>query len=215
MLVVKGRRLLRRLRRHERPLACVLLLLFALDCLRIVTSRPKTVRAEVPPTRKSNMTVFIVSVHRNTEEILRSAWNDAVVALVDYLGPHNAHVVALESGSQDDTKEALTELKKRLDGMGATNTVSLGMTVQEQLDELATRPDPAAARAPGWIWDQQQKEYALRRIPYLANVRNEAMEPLRALEKEGRKFDKVLWINDVVFDVCCQSSSPPPPPGGA
>ncbi|KAB5536687.1 polysaccharide export protein [Coniochaeta sp. 2T2.1] len=168
-------------------------------------SKGRTLASASPaPSRRdvaANSSVFIVSVHRNTEEILRSAWNDAVLNLVSYLGAANVHFAAVESGSQDKTKEALMDLKGKLDGAGVSNTISLGMTVWEQLDELENRPDPRRAREPGWIWDEEEGHYDLRRIPYLAKVRNRAMEPLKTLERQGRTFDKVLWLNDIVFDV--------------
>jgi hypothetical protein len=199
-------RSLRRLRVYERQVLLVFGILFLLDAFLLISGRPYTRRAPIltqaehstpPPT---NTSVFIVSVHRNTEEILRPAWNDAVLHLVSYLGSANAHFSAIESGSQDHTKDALMELKGRLDDAGITNTISLGMNVWEQLDELENRPDPNREREPGWIWDKEESHYDLRRIPYLAKVRNQAMEPLRTLKSQGRKFDKILWLNDVVFD---------------
>lgn len=148
--------------------------------------------------------MFIVSVHRNTEAILRAAWIDAVIALVDHLGPEHVYVSAVESGSQDYTKEALSHLQTALDARGAGHSISLGTTVWGQLEELYAWPDPEAPAAdrPGWIWDAEEGHFALRRIPYLARVRNQAMAPLLQLaETEGRRFDQVLWINDVAFDV--------------
>ena len=93
----------------------------------------------------------------------------------------------------------LLELKEGLDRRGVSNTISLGMTVWEQLDELDARPPPNA-REPGWIWNKKEDQFEMRRIPYLSRTRNQAMEPLRQLEREGRTFDQVLWVNDVVFD---------------
>ncbi len=198
-------RLSRRLRPYRRALFFLIVFVLALDCYSLVASRPRTIRASSEPRDHAvapNVTIYIASVHRNTEKILTTAWNDAVVALVDHLGPHNVHVTAIESGSQDNTKEALLDLRAMLDHRGASNTVSLGMTVYEQLEELDAHPDPHRERVPGWIWDQQENHYALRRIPYLAKVRNQAMEPLWAMARQGRTFDKVLWVNDVAFDVC-------------
>lgn len=123
-----------------------------------------------------------------------------MLAVVDYLGAANVHISAVESGSQEGTKDALMDLKAELDARMVSNDVSLGMTVWEQLDEIDNRPPPHA-REPGWIWNHREKQFELRRIPYLSKVRNQAMEPLRRLEREGRRFDKVLWLNDVVFDV--------------
>lgn len=198
----------RRLRAYSRQILVLFGFLFLLDAVLLISGRPPTYtaptlaqQAEHPAAPTANTSVYIVSVHRNNEEILRAAWNDAVLALVTRLGPANVHFAAVESGSQDKTKEALMDLKDKLDNLGVSNTISLGMTVWEQLDELNTRPDPSREREPGWIWDKEEGHYDLRRIPYLAKVRNQAMEPLKVLERQGRRFDKVLWLNDVVFDV--------------
>ncbi|KAI0483373.1 cryptococcal mannosyltransferase 1-domain-containing protein [Xylariaceae sp. FL0804] len=197
----------RRLRRkYLRPILLVLGLVFLLDAVRLVRQRPATHRSNLsldsrtePVLGRRNTTIFIASVHRNTEKILRSAWNQAVLDLAGYFGPENVHVSAIESGSQDGSKEALMDLKAELDRRRVSNTVVLGMTVWEQLEEIETRPPPGA-RQPGWIWNVAESQYEMRRIPYLARVRNQAMEPLKELEARGRTFDKVLWINDVVFD---------------
>lgn len=190
-------RLPRRSRGYHRNALAILLILFLFDALVSITSRPYTNRSPTPDVES----VFIVSVYRNTEEILRGAWNDAVVDLVKRLGPSNVHFSAVESGSQDKTKAALLELKARLNAMGVSNTINLGMNVWQQVAEIENRPDPRGPRQPGWIWNKGEGYYDMRRIPYLARVRNQAMEPLRVLEGQGRKFDKILWINDVVFDV--------------
>ncbi|KAL7629547.1 hypothetical protein AAE478_001068 [Parahypoxylon ruwenzoriense] len=196
----------RRFRRNYlRPILLVLFFLFFIDAVLLVRRRPYTYRANLNVDRRSsaspagNTTVFIASVHRNTEAIQRSSWNQAVLDLVDYLGAENVHVSAVESGSQDESKEALMDLKAALDQRHASNTISLGLTVWEQLEEIDTRPPPGA-REPGWIWNVAESQFELRRIPYLAKVRNQAMEPLKRLRSEGKRFDKVLWLNDVVFD---------------
>jgi hypothetical protein len=194
----------RRFRRvYLRPLTYLLFVLFVIDAILLVRHRPDTYRTSADSTRQSSRkeTVYIASVHRNTEPILREAWNEAVLALVDYLGPFNVHFSGIESGSQDGTKEALMDLKYALDDRHVSNTVQLGMDVWGQLEEIETRPSPDAPREPGWIWNAAENQYEMRRIPYLSRVRNQAMEPLKALENEGRYFDKVLWLNDVAFDI--------------
>lgn len=195
----------RRFRRlYLRPTLYVLGFLFLLDAIYLVSRRPETHRSPLAQRQThepgaNETSVYIVSVHRNTEVIQRSAWNEAVLALVDYLGAENVHFSAVESGSQEGTKDALMELKAGLDLRGATNDISLGMTVWEQLDEIDARPPPDS-HEPGWIWNKAEDQFELRRIPYLSKVRNQAMEPLDRLRAEGRRFDKVLWLNDVVFD---------------
>ncbi|KAJ9137951.1 Polysaccharide export protein [Pleurostoma richardsiae] len=210
MLIPPRRLAIRRIRQHHRRILLSLLFIFFVDIFCLIFTRPRTRRVLSPPdpwaqrlvdtNPRGNTTVFIASVHRNTEEILKAAWNPAIVNLIDHLGAGNVYFSAVESGSQDRTKEALVELKRKLDARNVPNTVSLGMTVWEQLKELDAYPDPNGERVEGWIWDNDERHYALRRIPYLARVRNLAMEPLKALEEQGRRYDKVLWINDVVFN---------------
>jgi hypothetical protein len=50
----------------------------------------------------------------------------------------------------------------------------------------------------GWIYTSREK-LELRRIPYLARMRNKVLEPL---ENGNVTFDRVLFLNDVVFSVC-------------
>ncbi|RKU41164.1 hypothetical protein DL546_003624 [Coniochaeta pulveracea] len=193
---------LRRLRAHRQRALIFLTVFLIIDTVWIIASRPSSRGAPIPlderdhpTTPLTNSSVYIVSVHRNTEAILRSAWSKAVLDLVTYLGPSNVYFSAIESGSQDGTKDALKELKSALDSKGIGNTIELGKTAWEQMAEIENRPQE---RQKGWIWDKAEGHWDVRRIPYLSRVRNQAMEPLRKL---NRKFDKVLWLNDVVFDL--------------
>jgi hypothetical protein len=56
-------------------------------------------------------------------------------------------------------------------------------------------------RNSGWI-DTPRGRKELRRIPYLSRLRNWTLQPLLELARQGEKFDKVLFLNDVVFSVC-------------
>lgn len=203
MMLLPSRHHLRRLTQRTRPLLTLLAVLVVLDALLLVHHRPRTVRAPLTAQQQQLLlpTVFIASVHRNTADLLPT-WGAAVLALAAHLGPSRVYFSAVESGSQDTTKAQLGALKAQLDAAGVPNTVDLGMTVYQQLDELWARPDPAGPRQPGWIWNEADGVYDLRRITYLAKERNRAMEPLAELQRTaGVTFDKVLWINDVVFDV--------------
>jgi hypothetical protein len=202
---------LRRIRRtYVRRALLVIAFILVIDSCIIISSRPHTTLSPLVSTSRSsatthpvaprNRTVYIATIHRNSGEVLKLAWNDALVKLVEYLGPHNVHVTAIESGSQDDTKDQLKFLKERLDNLHVPNTITLGMTVWEQLDEISKRPKKGESRK-DWLWHHAMNRWELRRIPYLSKTRNQAMEPLKKLEKEGKKFETVLWLNDVVFDV--------------
>lgn len=134
------------------------------------------------------------------------SWSAALVDLVKHLGPSNVYVSIVESGSQEDTKGALTDLKGELDALGVKNTISLGIDVWEQAAELQDFPEEGEDRS-GWIFTGRGKSgWEVRRIPYLAKLRNQAMEPLLGMSP-GERFEKVLWINDVVFTVCTGSLS--------
>ena len=121
--------------------------------------------------------------------------------LVKHLGPENVYVSIVESGSQEGTQGALADLKAELDNLGARNTISLGIDAWQQAAYLLDFPEEDKDRS-GWIFTGRGKSgWEVRRIPYLAKLRNQAMKPLHAMSPD-LKFDKVLWINDVVFTVC-------------
>lgn len=114
-----------------------------------------------------------------------------MLELVDYFGVENVYVSVYESGSWDDSKDALRVLDNDLELKGVRRTVRLSETTHA--DELK---QPATD---GWIQTPRGKK-ELRRIPYLSKLRNLALEPLNGLS-DGTKFDKVLFLNDVVFTV--------------
>lgn len=70
-------------------------------------------------------------------------------------------------------------------------------------DEIAKTPADGEERE-GWIQTSRgMKE--LRRVPYLAKLRNLVLEPLEEMAREegwGERFERVLWVGDVVFGVC-------------
>ncbi|KAL8802964.1 MAG: hypothetical protein Q9182_003452 [Xanthomendoza sp. 2 TL-2023] len=145
----------------------------------------------MPSPRDQNVRVFIAGLHWNNEQILRKHWNQAVRDLVNELGRNNTHVSIYESGSWDDSKCAL----RALDGQLAQLNISRSIILDERThaDEIADGPNPS-----GWI-QTSRGQTELRRIPYLARLRNTVMQPLMELSSQGIRFDKVLFLNDVVF----------------
>jgi hypothetical protein len=137
--------------------------------------------------------IYIASLHWNNERILRSHWNDAVVALANALGPDNVFITVYESGSWDDSKGALKELDLALGAHNIRRNITLSPTTH--LDEMSV-----STRGQGWV-DTPRGRKELRRIPYLSRLRNLTLEPLRQLVLRGERFDKILFLNDVVFDV--------------
>ena len=137
--------------------------------------------------------IFIASLHWNNEAILRNDWNDAIVQLVSHLGAENVFVSVYESGSWDDSKGALRELDARLDALGAPRNITLSNVTHE--DEISVQPAQE-----GWI-DTSRGRRELRRIPYLARLRNWSLSILEDLARQGVVFDTILFLNDVVFTV--------------
>ncbi|KAL9124247.1 MAG: hypothetical protein Q9217_006407 [Psora testacea] len=168
------------------------ILVLFIDLLTIATARQRSVPVikAVPDVR--GQSIFIASIHWNNERILRSSWNDAVVDLIRYFGRDNVHVSIYESGSWDDTKGALRLLDIELGKLDTPRAILLDDT--SHANELERPPTK------GWI-DTARGKKELRRIPYLAKLRNLSLKPLAELEANGTRFDKVLFLNDVAFTV--------------
>ncbi|KAL1637499.1 hypothetical protein SLS56_000637 [Neofusicoccum ribis] len=135
--------------------------------------------------------IFISSIHLHDEQLLRGHWNDALLSLVDALGPENVFVSIYESNSLDNTKGALRELDAALEHAGVRTSFILDDTTRVQ--ELQGDKD-----GEGWITTPNGNKEK-RRIPYLARLRNRTLKPLEDLEKKGERFDRVLFLNDVVY----------------
>ncbi|KAF5517783.1 Alpha-1,3-mannosyltransferase CMT1 [Colletotrichum aenigma] len=194
---------IRRLKRTSLLHMCLLLL--ALDAYLIIRNRPVTDYPAIIPSRHpGNETFFIASIHRNNGALLAHPVSSNILKLVDYLGPDRVHFSAVESGSKDDTKARLSSLQEHLNAKGVSNTIILGKTAPEQLAEIHDRPPPSSGFGPpppGWTWNPHENQFDMRRVTYLARERNRAMDPLaELLASQDRRFDKVIWLNDVVFE---------------
>ena len=142
---------------------------------------------------KSPEKIFIASIHWNNEAVIRTNWTFSLLSLCKERGPKNVFISLYESGSWDDTKGALRELDEQLEKLGVDRQVILSDRTHK--DELE------APMGDGWIETSRGRK-ELRRVPYLADLRNKAMAPLGQMSKaDRRRFGKILWINDVVFTV--------------
>ncbi|KAI5300196.1 hypothetical protein KEM55_008890 [Ascosphaera atra] len=141
-------------------------------------------------------TVYISATHWNSAPILQSHWSAAVLDLIRHLGPENVYLSIYESGSWDDTKAQLRLLEGQLEEIGVGKTIVLDETTH--LDIINQPEPPADAKAEGWVQTPRGKR-EVRRIPYLAQVRNKSLDPLARMTAEGRKFDRIIFLNDVIF----------------
>jgi hypothetical protein len=153
---------------------------------------------------KKKEKLFIASIHWNDERILTAHWIPALLSLVDAYGAENLYISIHESGSWDNTKKLLRDLDARLGERGVERTVLLEEKTHEDVIKMGEDEIQAGAKKEGWIMGSRGR-MEMRRIPYLAAARNKAMMPLRELagrEGEAKKvFDRVVWLNDVIFTV--------------
>ncbi len=159
---------------------------------------PSSTATDTSITRRER--VFIASMHWNNEYIIRSYWNAALLNLVRHFSAENVYISVVESGSWDDTKGALRELDLELEKLGVERSIEMHESTHE--DEIGRIPRP---HEEGWIWTSRGRK-ELRRIPYLAGIRNQVMDKLKQLAERTdgqgkRRFDKILWLNDVIFTV--------------
>lgn len=146
--------------------------------------------------------VYIASLHWNNERILRESWNQGVLDLATAIGPKNVFVSVFESGSRDNSKAALRELDKALHVLGVGRNIMLDKTTHA--DEIRA---PPATPGNGWVKTSRDR-IELRRIPYLARLRNKSLQPFIEMAQSGITFDYILFLNDVVFSVCSSSNFP-------
>lgn len=111
-------------------------------------------------------------------ELAQGPWADNVLKLIHILGPENVYLSIYENDSGPKALEALAALEK---DVPCNHTLVAEEHID--LDELPNVQLPDGTSH-------------VRRIAYLAEVRNRALRPL---EISTTRFDKLLYLNDVVF----------------
>ncbi|KAF2497556.1 hypothetical protein BU16DRAFT_571351 [Lophium mytilinum] len=170
------------------PYFLAALVLFVAAFLPSYTHRPKhynelRARAEAssePGRANINQEkVFIAaSVYDNDGMLAGGAWGDALIGLVDLLGPENVYLSVYENDPDPGSRKALENFEKRV-------TCNSSIVAEHlELDSIPRVTLPSG-------------EKRVKRIAFLAEVRNRALRPL---ETAGITFDKLFFINDVVFD---------------
>lgn len=186
-------------RRNSRRIRYSLLafaLLLAFDLLfSSQRTKPSFQRISSARDLKDLQSVYIASTQWNSGSLLQEHWIPNLLQVVKDLQAANirVHVSIYENGSWDSTKSLLQQLRQDLDVLGVQNTIML----DEKSHESIIAHNSSFA---GYIQTAYGPE--MRRIPYLANVRNEALKPLHGLIDGGETFDRLLYINDVIFSVC-------------
>ncbi|KZF19548.1 glycosyltransferase family 69 protein [Xylona heveae TC161] len=111
--------------------------------------------------------------------LIRGAWGEALLHLIEQLGPENTYLSIYENDSGSDTREALSELRQKVK---CRSTITSEHLPFENIPKV----------------ELPSGEKRTKRIEYLATVRNRAIQPLERVGKYTT-FDKILFLNDVVF----------------
>jgi hypothetical protein len=131
-----------------------------------------------------NEKVFIAAaVYDHEGELLGGEWGVRLRQFVDILGPDNVFLSIYENDADEKAQLAMKAFAQRVTCNKAIVHEHL------DLDTLAHVDTPSG-------------ETRLKRIAFLAEVRNRALRPLDDPDSSAynRRFDKVLYINDVFFD---------------
>jgi hypothetical protein len=161
-------------------------------CVSLYLQQNTALQALPPPLNTKR--IYIAAQHYNSARILREHWNEALYDLVKELGVDNVFVSVYESGGYgwDQTQQLLKELEANLEVLQVKKEFVLSNLTHKE--EIAAQPTDH-----GWI-DTPTGVHALRRIPFLASIRNKVFEPLESLAAQGEHFDTVLFLNDVAFN---------------
>ncbi|RMZ82432.1 hypothetical protein DV737_g2093, partial [Chaetothyriales sp. CBS 132003] len=151
------------------------------------------------PTPSKDQKIFICAQFWTSANIIQTRWGDALLKLIDTLGPEHVYVSIYESGSLDNTKAILSQLDSKLAEKNVARTTVLDP--ESHADLIRSGPfDSQGNPRSGWVLPpsgSDGKEF--RRIPHLAKTRNLSLQPLLEEKKHGRTYDKVLFLSDVVF----------------
>ncbi|KPI36039.1 uncharacterized protein AB675_1662 [Cyphellophora attinorum] len=153
------------------------------------------------PSPVRDQKIFICTQVWTNAEVVYYRWGDAIIDMVEALGPENVFLSIYESGSLDNTKEMLEFLERQLEQRFPTLRKEIRMENTTHEDEMNVGPyDGNGNPRPGWVLPPSETEKKqLRRIPFLAKLRNISLQPLLRERALGRTYDKILFVNDVVF----------------
>lgn len=132
-----------------------------------------------------NEKIFIsVSLYDKDGHLADGQWGQTVLELIHILGPDNVFISIYENDSGPEGARALEHFQQKL-------------TCRHKIVNDAHVPveDFPTVRMPNG-------EDRIKRIPYLSEMRNRALRPLDKFDEKElgfKQFDKILFLNDVVF----------------
>ncbi|GFF34157.1 alpha-1,3-mannosyltransferase CMT1 [Aspergillus udagawae] len=132
-----------------------------------------------------NEKIFIAAIlYDRSGELAGGQWGDALVRLIDMLGQDNVFLSLYENNSGHKGQQALEALSQRIPS-------NKSIVVDVDVDEHTTFDTFPRVTLP-------HGEKRIKRIDYLAALRNRALRPLD--EQNHIKYHKLLYLNDVYFN---------------
>ncbi|KAF4547889.1 Hypothetical protein D9617_34g040690 [Elsinoe fawcettii] len=120
---------------------------------------------------------------------------------VTHLDVVEGTIGSLLEGRQGDKRRAELAAQRKIEKVWMDWGKSEEEVKKMEEEEKEARLEQIQRQLPkkgGYV--QTKKGPEVRRIPYLASLRNQVMDDMLRVEKEtGKRFDKVLWLNDVKF----------------
>lgn len=128
-----------------------------------------------------NQKIFIAaSIYDEDGHLLDGAWGEAVLELLNLLGNRNVYMSIYENTAGENAQTAEFKFERKLQCQH-----TLIYEDPPPLDEFSQITLPNGSKR-------------TKRVAYLAEARNRALEPL--WEHPEVKYDKLLYLNDAVFD---------------
>lgn len=128
-----------------------------------------------------NVKIFIAtSIYDKGGRLVNGAWGQGLLNLISMLGQENVFLSIYENDSGPEAHAALDAFKLKVQCPS-----SLVYEEHLSLDDMPHITLPNGSKR-------------VKRMAYLAEVRNRALRPLE--ETSAVKFDRLLYLNDVVFD---------------
>ena len=128
-----------------------------------------------------NQKIFIAaSIYDKGGHLVKGEWGRRVIQLLNLLGNRNTFLSIYENDGGPDARDALETFKEEVE-------CNKEFVFEEHLS-LEYLPNVTL----------QDGSKRIKRIAYLAEVRNQALEPLN--DDPHVEYDKILFLNDIIFD---------------
>ncbi|KAK4232483.1 glycosyltransferase family 69 protein [Podospora fimiseda] len=133
----------------------------------------------------NNQTVFISTILYDPDgNLANGLWGQRLLSIIHLLGPPNVFLSIYENDSGEQGQKALEHLKAHVPCE----------------NHIVSEPHVSLAGLPTITLPDGSRR--VKRIAYLAELRNRALRPLdnKFDPTTSTKFDKILFMNDVAFD---------------